>query len=354
MFGGATLARDPITICIYGEPRGSSAAHRALLRDAKKHAPRLFLIAGNVLDHRNGIAGRPDAVLNDYRTVFSSPENPLKLWPFTPGPALFATPGGFDEQYYLPKDVAASADSLMAGRTAYEGTWEYGVRLYDSFYLEQMRLRVQPLTKHSQPLPRSPYGDYLLVIGTGSKKDLAVISIYRTDRWSFKTGQISWLDSTLAFFRAEAPSIPLLAISHDQLWYLPDTLDDGSHVGLGAGVREGQPESDLALRRQVCRMFQEYRVDLAIAAGSGEYRAASNDGLLRINAGAVLCEDASGARIAQDNLWIEYTQNDTTLQVTAHPLEGSMGCGLRPEAAAAGITFEKHRAPNSIWRVLTP
>ena len=42
--------------------------------------------------------GTSEAVLQDYRKIFSSRDNSLTLWPATPGPAVFVAAGGHDEQ----------------------------------------------------------------------------------------------------------------------------------------------------------------------------------------------------------------------------------------------------------------
>ncbi len=339
-----------MTICFYGNSLGSNAVHREILAEAREHNTRLYFIAGDVVSHTSGADGRPDAVFDDYRAVFSTPESPLKLWPYTPGPVVFAVPGGSDEQYFLPRDVADFADVSLAGRSAYEGSVECGVRLFDAFYLEQMRLRVQPLTLQSKPLPKSPFGDYLLIIGTGTKREAAVLAIYRTDRWAFQSEQISWIDSTVGFFRAESPSIPLIAIAHDAQWYHSDSLDDGTVESPLSGVRSGSAQNDLELRERLAAMLVDYRVDLALAADNDDYSASIAGGLLRMNTGAASPADSARGRSGVDNLWIEYTQTDSSIQINVHPA----GKGLRPAAAASGLAFEKHRSAESVWRDSNP
>jgi hypothetical protein len=66
-----------LRVCIYGDNRGSNRVHRAILKQARAVEPRLFVIVGDVLKFDYGFRGTPEAVLNDYRAVFATPENSL-------------------------------------------------------------------------------------------------------------------------------------------------------------------------------------------------------------------------------------------------------------------------------------
>jgi hypothetical protein len=347
-------AEQPLRVCIYGDNRGSNRVHRAILKQARVVEPRLFLIVGDVLKFDYGYRGTPEAVLNDYRAVFATPENSLEWWPAAPGPAVFVVPGGHDEQFFLDPKLAAVADTSRGKRYAYEGTNELGVRLYEAFDLEEMHVRVQPFVDFDQPLPMSPYGDYLLMVGSGARHDLALLLLYRTDRWCFRADQIDWVDSTLAALRAEWPHLPLIAAAHDWTWYLPDTLDDGHLDGANNSVRDGSAKFDALQKQRLRRILLRNRADLAVAADLHAYWADADSPLLRLNCGAAICTDAQGARVAFDNLWLEYVQTPESLKVIAHPIEPPIGCGLRSEAAAYGIAFVKSRAAGSVWRRTNP
>jgi hypothetical protein len=348
------LADQPLRICIYGDNRGSSRVHRAILRQAKQIKPRLFVIAGDVLRYDYGSKGTPDAVLGDYRNVFGTVENSLSFWPSAPGPAIFCAPGGDDEQYFLSPEMAATADTARGKRSAYEGTSDLGMQLYDAFDLDQMRLRVQPLSELGKELPMSPYGDYLLIVGSGPRRDCAIMVLYRTDRWCFRQSQIDWVDSTLAVFRKESPTLPLIMVGHDWTWIFPDTLDDGRMDGSFNGVREGSPEYDQTQKRRLQKIMQSRHVDLAIASDRHAYWAGKEGALLKINCAAASCTDIHGERVALDNVWVEYSQTPSTIQVITHPVEPPSGCGLRAETAALGIAFEKNRTAGSVWRTVNP
>jgi hypothetical protein len=341
-------------MCIYGDNRGSNSVHRAILKQARAVDPRLFVIVGDVVKYDYGYHGTPEAVLNDYRGVFSTPQNTLQWWPSAPGPAVFVVPGGHDEQYFLDPQIAAVADTSHGKRYAYEGTNELGVRLYEAFALSEMYVRVQPFVEFGQTLPMSPYGDYLLVIGSGARRDAGLLVLYRTDRWCFREDQVTWVDSTLAAFREISPRIPLLAVAHDWTWYLPDTLDDGHLDGANNGIRGGSAEFDVRQKQRLQRILRRYRADMAIASDLHAYWAESDSAMLRINCGAAMCRDPHGEQVASDNLWLEYAQTAESLKVIVHPIEPPIGCGLRSDAAAYGIEFAKSRAAGSVWRRTTP
>jgi hypothetical protein len=347
-------AEQPLRVCIYGDNRGSNRVHRAILKQARAVEPRLFLVVGDVLKFDYGYRGTPEAVLNDYRAVFATPENSLQWWPAAPGPAVFVVPGGHDEQFFLDPKIAAVADTSHGKRYAYEGTNELGVRLYEAFDLEEMYVRVQPFVDFGQPLPMSPYGDYLLMVGSGARHDLALLLLYRTDRWCFRADQINWADSTLAALRQESPHLPLIVSAHDWTWFLPDTLDDGHLDGANNSVRDGSAEFDAQLKRRLRDILLRYRTDVALAADLHAYWADAEGSLLRLNCGAAICTDPQGERVASDNLWLEYVQTPESLKIITHPIEPPIGCGLRAEAAAYGIAFAKSRAAGSVWRRINP
>jgi hypothetical protein len=350
----ALYADDPLRICIYGDNRGSNKVHRAILRQAKVVDPRLFIINGDVLKFDYGSQGTPDAVLQDYRTVFSSRENPLTMWPAAPGPAVFVAPGGHDEQYFVPADLAAAADKSKGKRYSFEGTSEYGTQLYDAFNLEQMRILVQPLSDISEPLPMSRYGDYLLTVGVGPRRDCAIMILYRTDRWSFHPDQVDWVDSTLSEVRRKTPMIPILMVAHDWLWLYPDSLDDGHIDGASNGVREGSAEADRQQKQRLFRLMQQYRVDLAVASDSHAYWAQMDSTMLKVNCAAAICTDPRGQQVAADNVWLEYVQTAGELKIIAHTIEPPIGCGMTPTAAAFGTAFEKTRTKAAVWHTITP
>ncbi|RPH92833.1 hypothetical protein EHM69_11880 [candidate division KSB1 bacterium] len=347
-------AEAPLRICIYGDNRGSNPVHRAVLKAAFKRDPRLFVIAGDILKHDYGYKGTPEAVFNDYRAVFATTRNPLELWPATPGPVIITTPGGHDEQFFVDPQSAAAADTAHGHRNIFEGTNELGVKLYDAFVLEEMRMRGQPFTEIGKPLPMSPYGDYLLLIGSGSHRDVALLMLYRTDRWCFRSDQIDWVDSTLAALRVLSPSLPLIAVAHDWTWFQPDVLDDGSIDGANNAVRDASPQLDQRQKRRLHRLMLKYRVDLAVAADRHAYWAGSEGSLLRLNCGAAICTDPDGDPVALDNLWLEYEQTSDSLRVFVHSIDPPVGCGLRQEAAALGTAFAKYRAADSTWRPIQP
>lgn len=349
-----SAADDALHLCIYGDNRGSSRVHRDILRQAKALEPRLFVINGDVLKYDYGATGTPEAVLDDYREVFAAAENRLTLWPAAPGPVVFTAVGGHDEQFFLDPDVAAMADTMPGGRTAYEGTNQLGVQLYEAFSLDQMRLRVQPLPEIERPLPMSPYGDYLLIVGSGPRRDCALLFLYRSDRWAFRPDQIAWVDSVLTVLRRQSPQLPLIAVAHDWTWFFPDTLDDGSADGAYNAVREGSPEADAQQKRRLLELMLRHRVDVAVAADRHAYWAGVEGSLLRVNCGAAICKDHHGARVAADNLWLEVSQTDSSLRVAAHPVDPPPGCGLTPEAAAFGTVFEKSRIAGSFWQAIKP
>lgn len=325
-----------------------------MLKQARSIEPRLFIIAGDVLKYDYGFRGTPEAVLNDYRAVFAAPENSLQWWPSAPGPAVFAVPGGHDEQYFLDPKIAAVADTSRGKRYAYEGTNELGVRLYHAFELDEMFVRVQPFVEVGQTLPMSPYGDYLLVVGSGARRELAVLFLYRTDRWCFRADQIDWIDSTLSRLRIQSPRIPLITVGHDWTWFFPDTLDDGHLDGAQNAIREGSAEFDSGQKRRLWSLLQNYRADIAIASDLHAYWVEADSAILRVNCGAAICTDAVGDRVASDNLWLEYIQTAESLKIIAHPVEPPIGCGLRAEAAAMGTAFVKSRNADSIWRRTNP
>ncbi|MBI5059736.1 hypothetical protein HZB60_08155 [candidate division KSB1 bacterium] len=339
-------------ICIYSDNRGAGEVHRAVLKAAQQITPKLYVINGDVVKYDYALTGSPEAVLADYRAALGTPQNTLEFWPSAPGPAIFTAVGGHDEQYFLGSSLAAAADRTPAKRTAYEGVTELGVQLYDAFHLEEMRVRVQPYKDIGTPLPMSKYGDYLLYVGSGLRRDLAILFLYRSDRWSFRTDQVAWVDSMLADVRRQNPTLPLLVVAHDWTWYFPDTLDDGSVDGAHNGIREGVPEFERELRRQLFAAMQKNRVDAAFAADRHAYYADALDGMLRVNSGAAICTDADGERVAADNLWVEYTQTATVLRVIAHAVAAPVGCGIGEEAAEFGLVFEKKRAPGAVWRAL--
>jgi hypothetical protein len=356
VLGAAQLfaAETPLRVCIYGDNRGANPVHRAILQQAAKVRPRFFVIAGDILKYNYRRVGTPEAVLRDYRSVFGTRENPLTLWPAVPGPVIFPVAGGHDEQYFLAPAVAAAADTTRGRRYAYEGTPELGMQLYEVFNLDQMRIRVQPLSEMSKPLPMSPYGDYLVVVGSGTRRDCGLLVLYRTDRWGFRPDQIEWVDSTLEDFRNESPDVPLLVVGHDGTWLLPDTLDDGHRDGINNGVRTEDPQMDRAQKRRLADVLKIYHADVEIASDSHEYWATMSGALLRLNCGAAICKDVFNEKVAADNVWIEYSQDDRMLQVTVHAIDPPVGCGLRPEAAALGTAFEKNRAANSLWQTINP
>lgn len=354
MFPVLLEAARPLRLCIYGDNRGAGPVHRELLRQSLTVQPRAYVAVGDLLKFDYGWLGSPAAVLNDYRTVLATPRNSLQLWPEAPGPVLLTVVGGDDEQFFLNPDVAALADTSRAGRFAYEGTNELGVRLYDEFELEQMRLRIQPLADLPEPLPMSAFGDYLLHVGTGSRRDCALLILYRPDRWGFRPQQLEWVDSVLAGFRKTTPRLPLLVFAHDWTWHWPDTLDDGRLDGASNSVRGTSPAVDADQKRRLGSLLQKYRADIAVAADRGAYRADPTGPLLRINTAAAQCTDYDGKRVAADNVWLEYMQTDTVLQIIAHSIDPPIGCGLRPEAAAFGTVFEKRRTAGAVWRRINP
>jgi hypothetical protein len=343
-----------LRVCIYGDNRGSNRVHRAILKQARAVQPRLFVIVGDVLKYDYGYRGTPEAVLNDYRAVFATPENSLQWWPAAPGPAVFVVPGGHDEQFFLDPQIAAVADTSRGKRSAYEGTNELGVRLYEAFDLEEMHVRVEPFVEIGEPLRMSPYGDYLLIVGSGARRDLALLLVYRTDRWCFRADQIDWVDSTLTALRAASPNLPLIAAAHDWTWYLPDTLDDGHLDGANNAVRGGSAEYDARQKQRLHRILRRARADIAVAADLHAYWADPDSSMLRVNCAAAICTDPHGERVASDNLWLEYVQTPESLKVIAHPIEPPIGCGLRSEAAAYGTAFAKSRAAGSLWRRTNP
>jgi hypothetical protein len=154
--------------------------------------------------------------------------------------------------------------------------------------------------------------------------------------------------------RAEWPHLPLIAAAHDWTWYLPDTLDDGHLDGANNSVRDGSAEFDALQKQRLRRILLRYRADLAVAADLHAYWADADGALLRLNCGAAICTDAQGARVASDNLWLEYVQTPESLEVIVHPIEPPIGCGLRSEAAAYGTAFVKSRAAGSVWRRINP
>ncbi len=345
-------AEQNYRICIYGDNRGANPVERAILKQAKRARVQLFVINGDVLKYDYGPAGTPEAVLADYRRVFATVEQSLAEWPETPGPNVLAIPGGHDEQYFLSAEMAALADSSRGKRYDYEGTSELGTRLYDAFNLDFMRLRVQPFAELADPLPMSPYGDYLLVTGSGGQRECALLALYRTDRWAFREDQVDWIEAALHKLRAESPDLPLIVAAHDWMWFYPDSLDNGEHDGAQNGIRDGSPERDRQQKRRLFQLMLDYRVDLAVASDLHAYWAGADGGLLRVNCAAARCTDPRGQHVAIDNVWLEYSQTATTLTLVAHPIEPPVGCGLQPEAAAYGVQFEKRRAPGAVWRTI--
>ncbi len=348
------LAAEPLRICLYAGNRGSNAVHRQILREAHAVHPRLFVIDGDVIKHDYGEWGEPEAVLEDYRREFGTPKNPLTLWPQGPGPAVFVIPGGYDEQFFLDLDLAEAADSSKSGRFPYEGTNELGVQLYQAFNLEDMRIRVQAIPDIEAPLPISPYGDYLLVVGSGSRRECALLMLYRTDRWGFRTDQIDWADSILTELRSVSPRLPLMVISHDWTWFFPDSLDDGMIDGALNGIRGSSPQLDRVQKQRLALLLQRSRADIALAADRHIYWAGIDSALLRINMAAGMCYDEDGRRVSLDNAWIEYAQDDTAMYVTAHIIEPPAGCGIHKEAAALGTVFQKTRTAGAVWRRINP
>ncbi|HEY3294884.1 MAG TPA: hypothetical protein VGL38_05565 [bacterium] len=349
------LAETPFRICIYGDNRGANRVHRTILKQAKKLHPRLFVIDGDVVKYDYGRAGTPEAVLNDYRSVFAAPDHPLDFWPNAPGPAVFTTPGGDDEQYFLDPETAHRADQVPGKRCAYEGTNELGVQLYEMFDLDAMRIRVQPLTEIDKPLPMSDYGDYLLIVGSGSRRDCALLMLYRSDRWAFREDQIRWVDSTLTALRKASPALPLIAVAHDWTWFFPDTLDNGHIDGAENGVRGGSAEEDQKQRRRLAEALHTFRVDVAVSSDRHAYWAGKDGSLLRINCAAAICADPRGERVAVDNLWLEYSQTPSTIKVVVHPVDPPGGCGITSASSSAyGLAFEKDRAAGSAWRSTQP
>lgn len=348
------FAEAPLRVCIYGDNRGASRVHRAILKQAKKIHPRLFVIDGDVVKYDFGKPGTPEAVLHDYRSILATPDNPLDFWPDAPGPAVFVTPGGDDEQFFLNPETARIADKSRGKRCAYEGTNELGVKLYELFALDAMRIRVQPLTEIEKPFPMSSYGDYLLIVGSGSRRDCALLMIYRTDRWAFREAQVNWIDSTLKVLRKTSPSLPLLAVAHDWTWFFPDTLDDGHLDGADNGVLGASAESDLKQKKRLFGLMRKYRVDLAVSADRHVYWAGLDGSLLRVNCAAAMCTDPRGERVAVDNLWVEYSQSASSLKVLVHPVDPPVGCGITPASSSYGLAFEKNRAAGSVWRTTKP
>jgi hypothetical protein len=325
-----------------------------VLRQAKPLKPRLYVIAGDVVRYDYGPKGTPESVLADYRNVFGTAENSLTFWPSAPGPAIFCAAGGDDEAYFLDPQTAVMADGTRGKRAAYEGTSDLGIQLYDAFDLDQMRIRVQPLTEIGKPLPMSKYGDYLLIVGSGPHRDCALMILYRTDRWCFREDQVSWIDSTLSVLRKESPALPLIMIAHDWTWFFPDTLDDGRMDGALNGVREGTPQADQLQKQRLAKIMQSHHVDLAIASDTHAYWVGEDSGLLKLNCAAAACTDPHGERVALDNVWIEYSQTPGTLRVLAHAITAPVGCGLRAESASLGTNFEKSRIAGSVWRTTNP
>lgn len=345
-------AGPPLRIAVYGDNRGSNPVHRQILREARAAGCQMFVIAGDVLKHDYDSLGTPEAVFEDYRAEFATKENPLKRWPQGPGPAVFVVPGGHDEQFFLDSQHAATVDSAAGGRYAVEGTNDLGVQLYDAFYLEDMRVRVQAIPDIGRPLPMSPYGDYLLTVGTGSRRQCALLMLYRTDRWGFRAEQIAWMDSVLADLRRSSPRLPLIAVAHDWTWFFPDTLDDGRADGWHNGIRAGSPENDRVQKRRLYSLLKEYRADVAIASDRHAYWAGVDSALLRVNCAAAIFTSPDGQPVALDNVWLEYAQDDTSLSLTAYVIEPPVGCGLHEEAAALGTAFRKSRISGSTWQNL--
>jgi hypothetical protein len=343
-------AEDTLRICIYGDNRGSNEVHRTILREAQRVTPRMFVIDGDVVKYDYGQLGTPEAVLQDYRKIFATHDNSLSLWPATPGPVVFVAAGGHDEQYFLDPETAAIADTSKGRRYAYEGRSNLGVQLYDAFRLDEMRIRVQPLTELTKPLPRSRFGDYFVIVGVGSRRDVALLVLYRSDRWGFQPEQVDWIEQTLAAFRKMSPSVPLIAVAHDWTWYLPDVTDDGSTDGSRNAVSNGTPQADQSQKQRLFAIMTQHNVDLAIASDLHAYWADTSGSLLRINCGAAICRDPDGEIVAADNAWIEYAQTNSRIQIRVHPIDPPIGCGLREEAAAYGVHFEKNRTAGSTWR----
>jgi hypothetical protein len=354
LLAASPLLAQPLRICIYGENRGSNRVHRTILRQAEKIHSRLFVMDGDVVKYDYGKQGTPDAVLADYRSIFATLENPLREWPDEPGPAVFAVPGGDDEQYFLDPETARMADKAKGRRKAYEGASELGIQLYDVFDLNAMRIRVQPLTEMDKPLPMSPYGDYLLIVGSGARRDCALLMLYRTDRWGFREDQIMWVDSTLKDLRRSSPALPLIGVASDWTWFLPDTLDDGHSDGEDRGVLGIPPEEDAAQKQRLAGLMRKYRMDVAVAAGRRAYWAMADSALLRINCAAAICENPRGEKVALDNVWIEYSQTATELKIRIHSIDPPLGCGITPASASYGLAFEKSRAAGSVWRTTNP
>jgi hypothetical protein len=346
------FADGPVRICLYSDNRGAGEVHRSILKSSRRISPKLYVINGDAVRFDDPRAGSPEAVFADYRRALGTTANPLTNWPSAPGPAIFTAVGGLDEQYFLDPSLSAEVDRSRGGRSSYEGLPEFGTQLYDAFHLEEMRIRVQPYRDIGTELPKSRYGDYLLYVGSGLRRDLAIMFLYRSDRWSFKSDQIAWVDSVLTDVRQRDPELPLLMVAHDWTWFLPDTLDDGSIDGSTHSIREGTPEYERELRRELFSAMQTNRVDVAFAAGRNAYFAAALDGLLRINSGAAICVDSKGERVAADNLWIEYSQTASTLRVIAHAVQPPTGCGISDESTEFGLVFEKKRAPGAVWRAL--
>jgi hypothetical protein len=344
------LAADPLRICIYAGNRGGNKVHRAILKQAKKLRPRFFVADGDLLKYDYHFNGTPEAVLEDYRIVFGTAQHPLTDWPQGPGPALLTVPGGMDEEFFVDPGQAEDADRFRGRRNVFEGTNELGVQLYDAFYLDDMRLRVQSLPEMSKPLPMSPYGDYLLISGSGPRRECAMLGIYRTDRWCFRKDQIDWIDSTLAEFRAISPTLPLIVVASDWTWFLPDTVDDGHIDGQRHSIREGSPKSDAAQKQRLFAVLKKYSTDVAIAAGHHAYWADTTGTLLRVNCGAAICRDPHGQQVAVDNLWLDYSQTSDSMFVSAHSVEPPLGCGINPSASVYGFTFAKRRAAGAVWR----
>jgi hypothetical protein len=347
-------AGTPLRICIYAGNRGSNRVHRALLKQAKATTPRLFLIDGDLVKYDYGERGTPEAMLEDYRIVLGSARNPLDEWPMTPGPVLIPVPGGMDEEYFVDPGLAEQADRARGRRSIFAGTPELGMQIYDAIYLDQMRIRVQPLPEMGKALPMSPYGDYLLIVGAGPRRELAVLGIYRTDRWRFRPEQIDWIDSTLAVFRAQSPGLPLIAAASDWTWLYPDTLDDGYRDGHLHAVREGTAQSDRVEKTRLLGLLQTYGADMAVAAGNHAYQADTAGTLLRINCGSAIGKDPYGERIGIDNLWLDYSQTADSLFVNAHSVATPSSPGIDPARAAQGIFFVKSRAAGSLWRSAKP
>jgi hypothetical protein len=328
--------------------------HRAILKQAAKVHPRFFVIAGDVLKYNYKTEGTPDAVLRDYRKIFGSKKHPLDFWPVAPGPVIFPVVGGHDEQYFLDPELAKAAEASRGKRYAYEGTPELGMQLYDAFNLDQMRIRAQPLREIGRPLPMSPVGDYLVISGEGERRELALLVLYRSDRWGFRADQVDWVDSVLSDFRRDSPEVPLIVVGHDWTWFLPDTLDDGHLDGANNGVRTESAELDRLQKRRLAESLKVHHADLEVAADSHEYWVEISDELLKVNCAAAICKDPFGDKVATDNVWLDYEQSGKALRVTVNPINPPVGCGLRPEAAARGLAFEKKRAAGSNWRRLDP